>query len=131
MAQNLRPAGRENGPGYVLIMHYVDNGIHYYRISCSTVPDKHQAAIEREEKRRGNEIKLKRVYTAEVNEMLGAKAAVKIVLQGMGLTRDANRGTAQDWFWGTQLDIDSLKYFADAAVEAHNSNHPTQQALEE
>ena len=131
MAQNLRPAGRENGPGYVLIMHYVDNGIHYYRISCSKFPADHLDATGREEARRGNANVLEIVYIAEVNEMFGAKEAVKIVLQGMGLTRDANRGTAQDWFWGTQLDIDSLKFFADAAVEAHNSNHPTQQALEE
>ena len=73
MERNLRPAGRRNCPGYVLIMYYVSNRIHYYRISCSTVPDEHQAAIEREEKRRGNENKLKRVYTAEVNEMFGSK----------------------------------------------------------
>jgi hypothetical protein len=113
-------------------MHYVSNRIHYHRISCSTVPDEHQAAIEREEKRRGNENKLKRVYTAEVNEMFGAKAEVKTVLWGMlDLTRDANRGTAQDWFWSTQLDIDSLEYYANEAVEAHNSNHPRQCALEE
>ena len=111
--------------GHVLIMHYEDNGMHYYRISCSTVPDEHLCRTVEGEELSGNTNTLDLVYKAKANNMFGAKAKVKLVLQGMGLKKDENRGGDQDWFWcENELDIENLEFFANAAVEAHNSNHP-------
>jgi hypothetical protein len=116
--------GQRNGVGHVLIMHYEDNGTHYYRVSCSTVPADHLNETGKQEQRRGNENPLDLVYFAEVNNMFRAKADVKLVLQGMGLRKDVDRRAAQDWLCGNELPKNEVSSFANTTVEAHNRNNP-------
>ena len=114
-------------PGYIagniLIMHYEENGRHYYKVRGSLDPvDVSLEKIDRRERDRENMRQWEVIWTGTTNyDMYKAEERIKAALQGMGLRRDENR---RDWLMmvDATMDVDSVKDFANKALQAYHES---------
>ena len=107
--------------GNIVIMHYEDNGRHYYKVKGSVDVSLNQI-VARQRSRGGNQRQLEPVWTGQTNyDVNRAEERIKLGLQGVGLRRDEKR---LDWLWTEEpaMDVDNVKVFAEEALQAYHES---------